>query len=134
MNDKLKALQGRISQYCSNDKRGCPKYPPNTLVSVTIRSSEKEKKDYIRISFHKRILSLTRWQSGDKLDMEISGNNAVVFRTNSGGKTLGSYNSKGATRPPVRFALPYGITKDIPSGIATKVETAPGKVAFVWPE
>jgi len=102
-------------------------------VSITTWSNDKEKHDYIRISFHKRILQLTGWIPGDKLDMEISGSSAMVFRSPNG-RTLGKFNNKGATRPPIKFCLPYKSTIGIPGGPAKNVEATPGCVAFVWPE
>ena len=131
MNEKLKAFQGKISQHIKTRKTG--KDPNGCLVNITAWSNDKEKHDYIRISFHRRILHLTGWIPGDKLDVEISGNNAMVFRSPSG-RTLGKLKEVGTTRPPVKFCVPYKSTLGLPTGAATNVEATAGCVAFVWPE
>jgi len=138
MNDKIKAWEGRLSQKIPRLAMGagCGNSLSSVLVNLTVNGdTPKEPHDILRISFHPHVLDLTGWKLGDKLDVEINGNAAIVFRDNSGRQLCrtGGTAKKNGNRIYLRFALRGGSLSGFPVGSAREVESAPGRIAFLLP-
>jgi len=133
MNEKLKKWEGRISEKFTRIGKGGRAVPSDTLISITTAGNNGKVPDSImRISFNERLLGLTGWKDGDCLDMEISGDEAVVFRSDVGRQLCKSTGSN-TTRRYLRYASAAGSFCGFPVGICRQVEAGPGKVAFLLP-
>ena len=132
MNEKLKAWEARLSTLIGQGRTSSGNVPLDALVFFSVSGdTDKEHRSILRVSFHKTIETLTGWQVGDVLDMEIKGENAVIFRSENGRKL--SKNNKLSTRPYLRFGLPPHCLDGFPIGAGRNVEAAPGKVALLLP-
>ena len=136
MNEKLRAWEGKMSDKMAH-RGGQIGARTDALVAIR-KNTEAEKngkegagRDIMRVTFHKRMDALTGWKKGDILDMEISGVNAVVYRSDKGVMLCDS--GHGAGRMYVRFSFPRGSLADLRVGDCRDVETKPGKVAFLMP-
>jgi hypothetical protein len=147
MNEKLAAWQGRMSdRVVGKGHQFGGRKSSNALVFFR-KNTEKSgsrslaKRDVLKVSFNHRILALTGWKFGDIIDMEISDELAVIFRSEKG-VTLCSSDSKlqqhikqkSNARPYLRFSFPEGALIDLPIGDCREVETKPGQIAFLIPK
>lgn len=114
----------------SAHKGGC--IENEALVSLTAgEDNPKTETIYWRFSFHDRLMKLTGWKSGDRINLEVDGTNAHLFRDNANGRIIGTPSKKGS-RHYVKFVLPKNIASVI-NGAATEVETEVNRCVFKLP-
>ena len=134
MNERIKAWQGKMSELRPRPQmsRGAA----GELVTVGASSEIKNNADVIRVSFHERVLAMTGWKDGDRMDAAIDGDHMIVFRSEAGPmlcRNKGGGKKVMGTRRYIRFPLPLGSVSDFPRGVCREIETGPGKVAFLLP-
>jgi hypothetical protein len=140
MNEKLKSWEGKLSEKSQNKGYRGGGVKLDALVHLQARSEPKDSRssktgrDVLRVSFHEKILSLTGWVQGDTLEMEISGNSAVVYRSQTGRCLSSSGPASKCKRLHLRFSFHPQTLTSFPSGDAREVEAKPGKIAFLLPE
>jgi hypothetical protein len=135
MNEKIKAWEGRMSEKIPG-RGGSRGARTEALVAIRVNTEEKRAgkksgRDMMRVTFHKRMDALTGWKKGDVLDMEISGENAIVFRADKGVRLGDSGHGQG--RKYVRYSFPTHALDGFPAGECREIEVKPGKVAFLLP-
>ena len=132
MNDKIKSLNFRFSEIMTTRVGGKTKSDTLIAIGKYSQGQDSTRKDVLRISFHERILKLTGWVVGDRVDLEIKDGIGHIFRNTKGVKIYRGGNQ--STRTIVRFMLPAGTLDGLPVGEAREVETQPGHVAFMLPQ
>jgi hypothetical protein len=135
MNDKLRAWEGKMSEKVRHGHCGA-RNRTDALVAMRknsegIRGGKKNGRDIMRVTFHERMDALTGWKKGDTLDMEITGDRAVVYRSDRGVALCNS--GPDGRRTYIRFSFPTGSLADLPTGDCREVEAKPGRVAFLLP-
>ena len=136
MNEKIKAWECRLGTNRGIRVGGRGVCPSDALVHLTVSgNTPQQPESVLRISFHAHVLELTGWKAGDKLETEISGDKAIVFRADTGrmlSRNGGAKGSKGS-RLYLRYAFNPHALEGFPKGVAREVESSPGKMAFVLP-
>ena len=133
MNEKLKKYKyeglftERVQQSPAHNR-----IPVDARVFLSVsRATRTEKRPVLRVSFHENILKSTGWMPKDIINIKITGEEVVMFRSDVG-RTLSNGSSKH-DRAHVRYAYPVKWLDSFPVGVCREVEAEPGKIAFLLP-
>ena len=132
MNDKIKAWEGKHSDLFPSPSQYNKPFGDVLVVLSVSGETRTDKHAILRVSFLHRVLLLTGWQNGDRLDIDIEGETVLIFRSDAGRKLCASSPRGG--RNYIRYTYPAGSLDGFPVGVPSAVEAVPGKIAFTLPK
>ena len=139
MNSKLKMFEGksmgRIARECGRiNATGRTERGELIILGIRTRSSKSPTR-VLALSLHSRLLKMTGWAPGDRIDLFFCEGNGVLTRSTTG-NTMTDHKGTGS-----RKRLCFTVIEDtvflkgrFSPRAALEVEAEPGRVAFKFPE